>query len=185
MAGLVPAISLSEALQCPGIEIAGTSPAMTKEDKASKAGTGTASRSLGPAVAIAGRRRSNSWNAALLDRGGQKARRAHVVDEAIDLGERLRLVLRYDDRLRHVEDIVRQQPIAGQFRRQIGQPLPVCAERIDLAIGELPLGVGRWVVGFDQRRLLERARQEQRDRIAFSTPDAPTGLIDIGNRSDR
>src|SRR5262249_53483114 len=68
-----------------------------------------------------------------------------------------------DDILRHVE-IVRQQPRAGCRRRERGQALAVCAERVDCALERLAQ-FGRIALQLYDRRLLENPLHAQRNRI--------------------
>jgi hypothetical protein len=132
----------------------------------------------------AGRRDGNPDGAALRDRALQGARRAQFVDQRIDRRERRRPLLRHDDILRHVEQVVRQQPRAGCRRRERGQALAAGAERVDAARGQRLAQLGRIVLELHERCLLENAFHAQRDRIVDRPGDLLSRAVDIGDRLD-
>ena len=86
--------------------------------------------------------------------------------------------------LRHVEQVVRQQPRARCRRRERGQALAVGAERVDRARGQRLAQFGRIVRELCDRRLLENALHAQRDRIIDRPGDLLSRAVDIGDRPD-
>ena len=74
--------------------------------------------------------------------------------------------------------------VSKHFLQQVGQALTVGAESIDLARRQPTFGVSRRVVGFDQSRLFQIAREIERDRIIFAAGNAPSRHIDVGNAAD-
>ena len=97
----------------------------------------------------------------------QKPGRTNLVDEAVNRREDLRPSLRDDDCLGHAEQIVGKHAVSKHFLQQVGQALTVGAESIDLARRQPTFGVSRRVVGFDQSRLFQIAREIERDRNHF------------------
>src|SRR6185295_12845546 len=99
----------------------------------------------------------------------QKPGRTNIVDEGVNGREYLRLSFRDDDRLRHAEQVVRQETIAGHFVQQAGKSLTVGPEGIDLASQEPTFRIGRRVVGLDQSRLSQVACEIEFDQDTATT----------------